>query len=84
MQTLQVTLIMIQQHAPTKSVNERLIKVRENDDSMKEIPPMKMDPINIRWRANRYNKYLTMKPPATYPKALAKKTNEKYGYGLPD
>lgn len=47
-QTLQVTLMIMQQHAPTNRVIERLMKVIERDESMKEIPPMKTEPMRMR------------------------------------
>lgn len=38
---------MQQQAAPIKSVTERFKNVRDNDESMKLIPPTKIAPINI-------------------------------------
>ena len=59
------------------------MKVSDSEDIMKLTPPPKIDPIKIWWRVNLYINTLTNDPPATYPKALQKNMNEKYGSGLP-
>ena len=83
MHTLQVILIRQQKHAPRVRNIVRFQNVIETAEIAKHNPHAKTPPCSIWWSLYLCINTFTREPPKTYPTALEKNTNEKYGYGRP-